>query len=838
MHISLDAALQRQPLLSTVGDKLLPSFPGAAAAYSLRSLNGDANDAVRVRRDADNEERDFTAEGVSLELEDWVNGKLETTLPADVDTAAAAYSLRKVKADYTGNAVRIRRASDDVEVNVAFDTNGEVSDSSAVTNIPSNFPTTEVENGIPSSVAYDTLTPDGLTGFSASTDAAARCGYAINNGTTGEVVSVTVTIADYSGSGSLLIRLRNGLDATTNASNTYTITGNGTYSFDLTATADFSHVLFVSSADLSFTASGVSILSADQGDTTATTLGGFLTEGGNQDAYVQTWYDQSGNGNDATQNVAGSQPKIAEAGALLGEIAFDGSDDFLSGNHVLSANNLLSVYAVAKYRNNTARQRIVGDVFYVNDSNNGGFAIENDVVNQAGIAATFSDTLMGTYAIGSSSDINVNNDQLSTLELAGGTLTLYHDGASVDSTSAFMNAEDGGANLQIGGNVDGSAALDGTIKELIIYNSDQSSNRFKIESNINNYYQLDGYKVQYEYDLTTGNGGFEVASGCTITTNEVVGGRDECLKATSTAGSGFNLIKDGDYPSSNGSYVIEGEVYLDPSNVSLKKVSFQLDSSSGRGFEIVTISDTGWSNFRFSFDTTSVADDFQIVGRDASGSVSFARTAGDFFAIRNVKAKYADNGFVHTWYDQSGNGNHAEQLTLSDQPTIVNAGSLLGELSFDGVDDVLEFTQIPLSSSYAMFGVFDNSALPSDFIARSAITSNSYISLQPDGDIFWETDTNNDGIVNVNIGTPASGINLLSCLLAASGTGTAFLNGTSGASASFANTNLTVNQLGGRGTTIFNEAKFKEIIIYNSDQSANRSGIESNIADEYGITLP
>jgi hypothetical protein len=139
MHISLDAALQRQPLLSTVGDKLLPTFPGAAAAYSLRALNGDANNVVNVRRDGDADgttnERDFTAGGVSFELEDWVNGKLEDTLPADVATTAAAYSLRKVRDAYTGNAVQIRRPSDNVEVNVAFDANNEVSASSAISNV-------------------------------------------------------------------------------------------------------------------------------------------------------------------------------------------------------------------------------------------------------------------------------------------------------------------------------------------------------------------------------------------------------------------------------------------------------------------------------------------------------------------------------------------------------------------------------------------------------------------------------------------------------------------------------------------------------------------------------
>jgi hypothetical protein len=33
------------------------------------------------------------------------------------------------------------------------------------------------------------------------------------------------------------------------------------------------------------------------------------------------------------------------------------------------------------------------------------------------------------------------------------------------------------------------------------------------------------------------------------------------------------------------------------------------------------------------------------------------------------------------------------------------------------------------------------------------------------------------------------------------------------------------------------DGKTKEIIIYDSDQSTNRTAIESNIADEYGITL-
>lgn len=40
-----------------------------------------------------------------------------------------------------------------------------------------------------------------------------------------------------------------------------------------------------------------------------------------------------------------------------------------------------------------------------------------------------------------------------------------------------------------------------------------------------------------------------------------------------------------------------------------------------------------------------------------------------------------NNGFVRTWYDQSANANHAQQATTSLQPTIVSSGGLVTESS-------------------------------------------------------------------------------------------------------------------------------------------------------------
>lgn len=67
------------------------------------------------------------------------------------------------------------------------------------------------------------------------------------------------------------------------------------------------------------------------------------------------------------------------------------------------------------------------------------------------------------------------------------------------------------------------------------------------------------------------------------------------------------------------------------------------------------------------------------------------------------------SGFVHTWYDQSGNGRHVTQATAGSQPRIVNAGMLEKNsanrpfIHFDGGDDLRNnafvLTTQPVSTS-------------------------------------------------------------------------------------------------------------------------------------------
>jgi hypothetical protein len=72
----------------------------------------------------------------------------------------------------------------------------------------------------------------------------------------------------------------------------------------------------------------------------------------------------------------------------------------------------------------------------------------------------------------------------------------------------------------------------------------------------------------------------------------------------------------------------------------------------------------------------------------------------------------ANNGFVTTWYDQSGNANNAVQSTAANQPQIVSSGTINKQsglsgsqpaLSFDGVNDFMDFTSLVTTTNYTAF---------------------------------------------------------------------------------------------------------------------------------------
>jgi hypothetical protein len=205
------------------------------------------------------------------------------------------------------------------------------------------------------------------------------------------------------------------------------------------------------------------------------------------------------------------------------------------------------------------------------------------------------------------------------------------------------------------------------------------------------------------------------------------------------------------------------------------------------------------------------------------------------------------DGFVPTWYDQSGNAKNATQGTTTSQPKIVDAGALVtGGLDFDGVDDGLSVSgQVLTSSSFYATSVVQHAtgvstANGQNVFGQYQVTTSGRFQLSANNSSEYSFFAHaTDSIVG--FGTGAIGTS--QTLLSVNGDGSnaeIWRDGTSKATDTYsgftpANVNFTIG-IDSAGLREFN-GKIAEVIIYNTSQSANRVGIETNINDHYSIYL-
>ena len=187
--------------------------------------------------------------------------------------------------------------------------------------------------------------------------------------------------------------------------------------------------------------------------------------------FVSTWYDQSGNANDATQATTTSQPKIVDAGALVtGGIDFDGVDDFLQSGSNTTHDSVFMVGARSVYQTSTLFGSTVSNTVYsfLNTSSGTSFS-------SGATTLSYSDTL------GTSTHLHT------TLHSAG---KMRKDGT--EKASGAIGNNTGGDSLIGARYLVGVPATFwiGTIAEIIVYATDQTANVAAIETNINNQYDI------------------------------------------------------------------------------------------------------------------------------------------------------------------------------------------------------------------------------------------------------------------------------------------------------------------------------------------------------------
>ena len=192
------------------------------------------------------------------------------------------------------------------------------------------------------------------------------------------------------------------------------------------------------------------------------------------DGFVTTWYDQSGNGNDATQASASSQPKIVTAGSTILEngkaaVKWNGGTEYLASSFGTTYSQPNTIFVTANKTNHS------GYLFDADNGSNRHAQGNNDWIFAGSIlggaypySSLGSQVLFTSYFNSTSSEAYINSTQTT----------------SGDAGTSPING------LHLGNRNVAATPLTGNIQEFILYPTDELTNRTGIETNINTHYSI------------------------------------------------------------------------------------------------------------------------------------------------------------------------------------------------------------------------------------------------------------------------------------------------------------------------------------------------------------
>ena len=214
------------------------------------------------------------------------------------------------------------------------------------------------------------------------------------------------------------------------------------------------------------------------------------------DGFVTTWYDQSGNGNHATQNTATAQPKIVSDGILethndIPTIRYSLADHtrlFLPIKMVDTGNFLITTVASLSALNADSNGILANQG--ITSALDGGLQLKR-----------YNENLTLMYRDNGVGESIVSNTPLGADELF---VSVFWTNSNADKVLFSVNHETPveadltvpltyfrDDNLWLGGGDSNTRWLDGTVSELILYDVNKNSQYHEIESNIMNTYSID-----------------------------------------------------------------------------------------------------------------------------------------------------------------------------------------------------------------------------------------------------------------------------------------------------------------------------------------------------------
>jgi hypothetical protein len=203
----------------------------------------------------------------------------------------------------------------------------------------------------------------------------------------------------------------------------------------------------------------------------------------------------------------------------------------------------------------------------------------------------------------------------------------------------------------------------------------------------------------------------------------------------------------------------------------------------------------------------------------------------------------AGNGFVRTWYDQSGNGNHAETTVTTRQPLIVSSGAVVTDagkpaVSFNGTSHYLTQT-VNTTIAQPFTTIFAAQKL------SNLVRNQDYFRAPHNGAVLFVNFLDNDRLylfagASVNLGSIGNGANFISSVVWNGASTAAIYNGTqttinAGLGGLTSANKLNIATGGVDAGSKQAHMLLKEFIVYASNQSTNLTAINNNVNAHYAV---
>jgi hypothetical protein len=223
----------------------------------------------------------------------------------------------------------------------------------------------------------------------------------------------------------------------------------------------------------------------------------------------------------------------------------------------------------------------------------------------------------------------------------------------------------------------------------------------------------------------------------------------------------------------------------------------------------------------------------QDIGFDSNGDLDTA-------AITSFVG--ANDGFVDTWYDQSGNGVNAVQATAGSQPQIVSSGTIQTtgtKTSILALNKFMTFTSATVTRHTQLLVGKKNSATSNRLIAfgpKVGEGANPVLAHWNDSQIYFQWEDYytqlNSNIANINY----------EVIIASTTSATTATTARKGSTLA-----TSVVALGSIGTTISQimqyldatagrgDAQYQELVVWDSEQDSNFTGIQNDVNAYYSI---